>query len=119
MCKGLLILGTRTLNNFRERVEHLTGNPNSLEEVGFSGGIYQFLAAVVPVKVHDRFLKSEQVVHSANYHIYSRRVTGLSPKVVLPFCSKKGARCYCNPQKEDVQSLNEVQIELSSLFLCR
>lgn len=60
MCKSLLVEGTGTLDDFRQRVEHLTGHSNSFEEVGFAGRIYQFFAGVVPVEVHDGFLMGEE-----------------------------------------------------------
>lgn len=41
----LLIQCTRTLNDFCEGVEYLTGHTDSFEEVGFAGGINDFLYA--------------------------------------------------------------------------
>jgi hypothetical protein len=43
MSQCLLILGTRTLNDFSEGVEHLTSNSDGFEEIGLAGGVNQFL----------------------------------------------------------------------------
>lgn len=43
MGQGLLILSTRSLDDFSEGVEHLTRHSYCFEEVGFTGGIDKFL----------------------------------------------------------------------------
>lgn len=44
MGQGLLILCTRSLNNFSEGVENLTRNANCFEEVNLSGWVNELLA---------------------------------------------------------------------------
>jgi len=54
----LLVLSTRALNDLSQCVKNLAGNADGLEEVGLSGGVDQLLARVMPVEVHDGFLKT-------------------------------------------------------------
>lgn len=84
MGQSLLILGARSLDDLGQGVEDLAGYTDGLEEIGLTGRIDELLARVVPVKVHNGLLKTQQVVNRAYDHVYGRRVTGLSPQVVLP-----------------------------------
>lgn len=43
VCQCLLIQCARTLNDFCEGVENLTGHPDGFEEVSFAGWINDFL----------------------------------------------------------------------------
>lgn len=48
MCQCLLIEKTRTLNDFSQRIENLTGHSNRLEEIGFTSWINHFLEFKFP-----------------------------------------------------------------------
>lgn len=63
---------------------NLASNTNGLEEVGLAGRVNDFLGRVVPVEVHDRLLKAQQVVDSAVDYVHRRGVSCLCPQVVLP-----------------------------------
>jgi hypothetical protein len=77
MSQGLLISNAGSLNNFSESVEDLTGDSDGLEEVGLSGRIDDLLPGVVPVEVHHRLLKPQQVVDGADDQVDGRRVARL------------------------------------------
>lgn len=79
-----MILRTRTLNDLRERVKHLTGNSDGLKEINFSSRINQLLARIMPIEVHNRLLQSQQVIDSADYHVDCGGISSLSSQIVLP-----------------------------------
>lgn len=56
--KCLLILSARSLNHFSKGIEYLTGNADSFKEISLASRIDEFLAGIMPVKVHDGFLKA-------------------------------------------------------------
>ena len=89
MSQGLLISNARSLDNFSESVEDLAGDSDGLEEVGLSGRIDDLLPGVVPVEVHHRLLKPQQVVDGANDQVDGGRVAGLRTQVVLPVWIEK------------------------------
>ena len=89
MSQGLLISNARSLDNFSESVEDLTGDSDGLEEVGLSGRIDDLLPGVVPVEVHHRLLKPQQVVDGADDQVDGGRVAGLRTQVVLPIWIEK------------------------------
>jgi len=89
VCQGLLILHARSLDDLGERVENLTSDADRFEEVCFASGINEFLAGVMPIEIHDRFLQPQQVIDGADDHIYRCRVTGLRSEIILPICSEQ------------------------------
>lgn len=78
MGESLLILRTRTLDNLSKRVEYLTSNSDSLEEVRFTGWINQSFTRIMPIKVHNGFLKPQQVIYSADDDVDGSCITCLS-----------------------------------------
>jgi hypothetical protein len=86
MSQSLLIERARALNDFSQRVKHLTGHADGFEEIDFAGRIDDFFAGIMPVKVHDRFLQTQQVIDRADDHVHCSCVTGLRPQIVLPVC---------------------------------
>jgi len=89
MRQGLLILHARSLDNLSERVENLTSDADRFEEVCFAGRINEFLAGIMPVEIHNRFLQPQQIVDSADDYIHRCRVTGLRPEIILPIYSEQ------------------------------
>lgn len=77
MCQCLLIQCTRTLDDFSEGVENLTGNSYSFKKVGFTCEVNQLFAGVVPVEVHNGFLEPKQVIDGADDDVHSRGISGL------------------------------------------
>ena len=66
--QGLLILSTRSLYDFTERVENLTGHTDGFQKVGFTSRIDDLLARIMPVKVHNRFLSiNKEISHSSQH----------------------------------------------------
>ena len=84
MRESLLISNARSLDDFSEGVEDLTGDADGLEEVRLSGRIDDLLPGVVPVEVHHRLLKPQQVVDGADDQVDGGRGAGLRTPVVLP-----------------------------------
>lgn len=71
------------LNALGERVEHLATNLNGLQEVLLAALVNDVFARVVPVKVHDRLLQSQQIVDGTVDQVDARCVTWLRTQVVL------------------------------------
>src|SRR5699024_4501172 len=63
----------------------LFGNINRFAKVLNARLVNDLLARVVPVKVHNRFLKSKQVINGGNDHIHGGRVSCLCSQVILKF----------------------------------
>ena len=57
MSQRLLVECARTLDHFAERVKYLTRHADGFQEVRLASRIDDFLAGIVPVKVHDGFLE--------------------------------------------------------------
>ena len=82
--QGLLVAHAGALDHLGQGVEDLAGHPDGLGQVGLAGRVDDFLARVVPVKVHHGLLEAEQVVDRADDQVDRRRVASLAPQVVLP-----------------------------------
>ena len=88
---------------FCECGEHLLGDHDGATEVLLAGSVDGFLAAVVPVEVHDGLLQAEQVVHGTDHDVHRRVVARLGTQVVLEFWGNRGMTlhhsCNCTSPK--------------------
>ena len=66
MRQGLLVADAGALDDLRDRVEHLAGDPDGLEQVGLPGGVNHLLPRIEPVEVHHGLLQAEEIVDGAD-----------------------------------------------------